>query len=319
MYPMRVNCRMRRHPVTLLVALAYLALGTPRAAQAQDAREELALGLLRLEYAMRDRPLPATATADVNRAFDRLTLTFFAGRLAQAQHSLDSLALAISAGPDARGRHAREAATTLRDATAAVETIVLGGTPVSVMLHIPPGGGAPRPLIVALHGAGGDERMFFTAYGAGQLRAIADRMGAVVVTPNTMQLGLRAERFPELLDAVAERTAVDRSRVYVVGHSMGAGVTARLASLHPTRIRAVACIAGPCGAPVAGDPPRLVVAGTLDPLAPPARLRPPAGTDSALVSYREATGWGHTLLVGHVLEDTIRWLLSHRTAGSPPA
>jgi hypothetical protein len=310
---------MPRRPVSLVLALVCLALVTPRVTRAQDAREALALGLLRLEYAMRDRPLPAESVAEVNRTFDRITLTFFAGRLAQAQQSLDSLALSWPVRAEMRDRHAREAVATLREATARVDSVMLGGSAVKVMVHVPTGFTGPRPVIVALHGAGGDERMFFTAYGAGRLREIADRVGAVVVTPNTMQLGLRAERFPELLDALERRTAIDRSRVYVVGHSMGAGITARLASLHPTRIRAVACIAGPCGAPVAGDPPRLVVAGSLDPLAPPARLRPPPGTDSALVSYREATGWGHTLLVGHVLEDTIRWLLSHRTAGSPPA
>jgi predicted esterase len=306
-------------PVVHLLALTCLAFATPGVALAQDAREELALGLLRLEYAMRDRPLPAEAVAEVNRTFDRITLSFFAGRLAQAQQSLDSLTASWLARPDTRAEHAREAVAALREATDGVNNVMLGGSAVKVMVHVPEDSRGARPVIVALHGAGGDERMFFTAYGAGRLREIADRVGAVVVTPNTMQLGLRAERFPELLDALERRTAIDRARVYVLGHSMGAGVTARLAALHPSRIRAVACIAGPCGAPGAGDPPRLVVAGSLDPLAPPARLRPPPGTDTARVSYREATGWGHTLLVGHVLDDTIRWLLSHRTAGSPPA
>jgi len=303
---------------TILLAAIGVLLATPRAVLAQDARQELALGLLRLEYAMRDRPLPAATIAEVNQAFDRITLTFFAGRLAQAQQSLDSLAVSWLARPEVRAQHAREAVAALRDATARVETVELGGSAVKVMVHLPSGFTGPRPVIVALHGAGGDERMFFTAYGAGRLREIADRVGAVVVTPNTTQLGLRAERFPELLDALEARTAIDRARVYVVGHSMGAGVTARLASLHPTLIRAVACIAGPCGAPLAGDPPRLVVAGTLDPLAPPARLRPGTGTDPRLVSYREATDWGHTLLVGHVLEDVVTWLLEQSNASSTP-
>jgi len=309
---------MFRPSLTLLLAATCALLATPCAIQAQDAREELALGLLRLEYAMRDRPLPAAAIAEVNQAFDRITLTFFAGRLAQAQQSLDSLAISWPARPEVRAQHAREAVAALRDATARVETVELGGSAVKVMVHVPSGFTGPRPVIVALHGAGGDERMFFTAYGAGRLREIADRVGAVVVTPNTTQLGLRAERFSELLDALEARTAIDRARVYVVGHSMGAGVTARLASLHPTLIRAVACIAGPCGAPLVGDPPRLVVAGTLDPLAPPARLRPGTGTDPRLVSYREATDWGHTLLVGHVLDDVVTWLLEQSNASPPP-
>lgn len=308
----------RRHAFVLL-ALVGLALGTPGVARGQVAREELALGLLRLEYAMRDRPPPAEAVAEVNRTFDRITLSFFAGRLAQARQSLDSLTASWLTRPDARAEHASEAVAALREATARADSVVLGTSVVKVMVHVPAGFTGPRPLIVALHGAGGDERMFFTAYGAGRLREIADRVGAVVVTPNTMQLGLRAERFPELLDALERRTAIDRARVYVLGHSMGAGVTARLAALHPTHIRAVACIAGPCGAPGPGDPPRLVVAGSLDPLAPPARLRPGSGTDATLISYREVAGWGHTLLVGHVLDETIRWLLSHHPAGSPPA
>lgn len=92
------------------------------------------------------------------------------------------------------------------------------------------------------------------------------------VTPNTAQLGLRAELFPALIDAVA-------------------------------------CIAGPCGTAAGGGPRRLIVAGSLDPLAPPARLRPSVDTKAPLVSYREAPDWGHALLVAHVLDDVVRWLL----------
>ncbi len=315
----RVDCHMPRHALILLLATAGTLFGTQRPVAAQDARHALALGLLRFEYALRDAPLDASSVAEVNRAFDRITLAFFAGRMTHALASLDSLTATRPVSPSQRTRHASDAAGALSEATAGVRSLDLDGHALPVMLHVPTGGTGPRPLIVALHGAGGDERMFFTAYGAGRLREIADRIGAVVVTPNTTQLALRAERFPALLDAIEAITPIDRAQVYVLGHSMGAGVTARLASLHPTLIRAVACLAGPCGAPAAGDPPRLIVAGSLDPLAPPARLRPTAGTDSAVVMYREMAGWGHTLLVGHVLDDTIRWLFTHRTAGSPPA
>lgn len=299
---------MPRPSLAVLLALC-LAGGITPTAQAQDAREALALGLLRFEYALRDAPLPPAAVASVNRSFDRITLSFFAGRMEQSLASLDSLTGTFAVPAARRAQHTTAAIAALREATARVEVLDLGGSPLSVMMHVPRGATGPRPLIVALHGAGGDERMFFTAYGAGWLREIADRVGAVVVTPNTTQLGLRAELFPALIDAVARRHPIDPTRIVVVGHSMGAGVAARLASLHPTRIRAVACIAGPCGTAVAGGPRRLIVAGSLDPLAPPARLRPSVDTDPSLVSYREATDWGHTLLVAHVLDDVVGWLL----------
>lgn len=41
----------------------------------------------------------------------------------------------------------------------------------------------PRPLLVVLHGAGGDENMFPEAYGAGIIKRIAEKHGLLVASP----------------------------------------------------------------------------------------------------------------------------------------
>ncbi|MFN3242560.1 MAG: prolyl oligopeptidase family serine peptidase [Planctomycetota bacterium] len=98
-----------------------------------------------------------------------------------------------------------------------------------------------RPIVVALHGAGGSENLFFDGYGDGLCVELARRRGWFVVSPRN---GMGFVDIASLVDALAERYPIDRERVFVVGHSMGAVQTMQNVSRRPDRFRAAAPIAG---------------------------------------------------------------------------
>jgi predicted esterase len=185
---------------------------------------------------------------------------------------------------------------------------------VPVRLLAPPSAvrpGVRAPLIVALHGAGGDENMFVDAYGAGVITRLADSLGALVVSP--LANGFTAAAFDSVVAVVQREYSVDSTRLYVVGHSMGAGITAMLANTRGARLAAVAAVAG--GAPITAvdAPPALFIAGGVDPVIPAARVQAAADATRAAgrtMEYRVLPSEGHTLIVGRVLPDAIAWLFT---------
>lgn len=298
------------------LALAVLLAATALAAQAAGqttSRDELALSYLQLDYLLRDRRIPAADLAAFNRAFDAGTLAFFAGQFDRTRTVVDSLAAVLEPSSMARRAAVGEATERLLGLESTRRLLpVESGDPVPYHLVLPDRED-PMPLVIALHGAGGDERMFMAGYGAGRIVRLAQEQGFAVVSPLTAGVAGRPERLDELVRAVEERVAVDRRRIYLVGHSMGAGAAWQLARTRPDLVAAVACIAGVCGAG-AGGPPLLLVAAEVDPLAAPARLEAAAAAAREAgqrLEYRLADGWGHTLVVGEVLPEVIAWLLRH--------
>ena len=87
-------------------------------------------------------------------------------------------------------------------------------------------GTRPMPLLVALHGMGGDENEMFDQFGK-ELTADAEKAGFIVVAPKgrgpaSMYRG-DAER--DVLDTISEVDRdyrINRDRIYLMGHSMGA-------------------------------------------------------------------------------------------------
>jgi len=80
------------------------------------------------------------------------------------------------------------------------------------------------PLLVAFHGAGGSENMFFDAYGAGEIVKFSKEAGYVLVCPRQPLLGgiLPIE---ELIGQLSDMMPINRDRVAALGHSMGAAQT----------------------------------------------------------------------------------------------
>jgi predicted esterase len=97
------------------------------------------------------------------------------------------------------------------------------------------------PLVLALHGAGGSENLFFDGYGDGRVVALGAERTWFVVAP---RLTLGSLDCPALVDALARRFPVDTKRVLMVGHSMGAMQAIANAVRAPERYQAVAALGG---------------------------------------------------------------------------
>ncbi|MBM3292999.1 MAG: alpha/beta fold hydrolase [Candidatus Aminicenantes bacterium] len=189
--------------------------------------------------------------------------------------------------------------------------------PVRVFHPASAGEKAPPPLVVALHGASGDENMFPDGYGVGMIKTLAEKHGFILVSPSSYAFGAsKAGRvFDDLLEAVAFDHPFDPGRVFVLGHSMGGVFAGALAGLRPEKIAAATCLCGfsGFGAGASQAPPTLVAAAELDPIVPPSRLEAAfqkARTSGFPVEYRPFKNLGHTLAVGRMLPEVVAWLLT---------
>lgn len=282
-------------------------------------QNRLAVSYLRVEYAYRAHPPAGAANAAANQAFDRATLMFFGGRFDEAIGVMDSLAAGLDPAPGAMDRYAARGAERMGALAASRRVLVVGRDSVPYQVMVPANASGPLPLVIALHGAGADERAFLEAYGAGRLRELAEERRFVLVSPFTNAWGRNpGAAFDAAVEAATTLHPIDRSRIYVMGHSLGAGATWATARVRSEQIAAIACLAGGCGAPPANTttpapmPRTLLIAGELDPLAAPARLETAVarGREAGYaIDYRVVQGAGHTLLVGPVLDDVVQWLL----------
>lgn len=179
------------------------------------------------------------------------------------------------------------------------------------------------PLVVALHGAGGNEHMFMAGYGVGRIKKLAEQHGFVVASPLNSPLAAQPAVFDALVDSVAADYPIDRSRIYLIGHSMGAGVALAWSKLRHEKVAATALIAG-VGRFNEKDrlPPTLLIAPELDGLIPARSII--AAADQAKgyglpVDCREIKDYGHTLVVGYVLPEVVDWLLQQPPAATAPS
>jgi polyhydroxybutyrate depolymerase len=136
-------------------------------------------------------------------------------------------------------------------------TLLSSGRERTAIVHVPPAAaGRPLPLVVGLHGAGGQ---FFEPYSG--LSVLADSEGFIAVYPNPIfRAGSHSswdieERQPgsgpndvqfisDLLDYVESNLCVDASRVYALGVSNGGGMAARAVCQLSSRFAGFASIAG---------------------------------------------------------------------------
>jgi acetyl esterase/lipase len=221
--------------------------------------------------------------------------------------SLEVEVAAILAGKDPYFRRAGHLWRELR----------VGRLRIPLRIYAPPAvrKGLPLPVVVALHGAGADENIFPEGYGAGEIVRQADEHGFILASPATGPFIMSPRSLGALLDALELHFAIDRRRVHVIGHSMGAMATIALAQRHPDLIAAACAMSGGGIISSRGKmAPTLFVTGDLDPIIRPARVK--AAYERARkaehpVEFRLATGYGHTLLVGDLLPECIAWLLKH--------
>lgn len=120
-------------------------------------------------------------------------------------------------------------------------------TRVACRVYVPPGLD-PRnrvPVVVALHGMGGSENLWFEGYGAGRIVKECKDRGWILVAPRC-ELGFLGGPPPVLpiLDKLAERYPLDPKRIFLVGHSMGAAQVVDLVQKHPGKFAGVAVLGG---------------------------------------------------------------------------
>jgi polyhydroxybutyrate depolymerase len=165
--------------------------------------------------------------------------------------------------------------------------LVHGGVERTYTLHLPDRQG-PVPLVVLLHGGGGDGARIERIAG---FRSLADEAGFAVAYPDALHKHWNDGREPDaseahrrgvddagFLAALIERLAadprLDRRRVYVAGASNGGMMALRLACEQAGRLAAAAAVIANQPWPQAGQCrpsrpiPVLIMNGTADPMMP---------------------------------------------------
>ncbi|MES2176749.1 MAG: PHB depolymerase family esterase [Gemmatimonadota bacterium] len=212
-------------------------------------------------------------------------------------------------------------------------------------LYVPKGYSSQKryPLIIALHGLGGTEDAFFDGYGK-KLPELAETNGYIVAAP----LGYRVDGFygwglgnppadysdrrtqelsekdvMQVLAEVKKLYSVDDNRTYLMGHSMGAIGTWRLAAKYPDIWAALGVFSGQ-GTPATLEKfrsiPEFVVHGDADPTVNVAGSRnmvaamKPLGVD---VTYIEVPGGNHSNVVEPNLAGMIKFFDAHSRSKKP--
>jgi polyhydroxybutyrate depolymerase len=179
--------------------------------------------------------------------------------------------------------------------------LTVAGEVRSALVHVPPGAAlrTPAPLVIALHGQGGDGPWMAGYTGLSEL---ADREGFIALYPSArpqrrswaLRAGDAHDDMPFmslLIDRALAGLCADPARVYVTGVSNGGGFAGRIGCELSDRVAAIAPVAGGYRALAPCRPARpvsvLEIHGTSDPVVPYAG-RPP---DRAGSVTRFLLGW----------------------------
>ncbi|HEY6212242.1 MAG TPA: PHB depolymerase family esterase [Vicinamibacterales bacterium] len=194
------------------------------------------------------------------------------------------------------------------------------------------------PLIVALHGLGGTEDSFFTGY-EGRLPPLAEQHGYIVAAPLGYRVdgsygwgvgnppsdaSARRTQDPseqdvmQVLTRVKQQYKIDENRIYLLGHSMGAIGTWKIAAKYPDVWAAIAPFSG-SGQPATIERfkqiPEIVVHGDSDPTVNVAGSRTMVAKMKELgveVKYIEVPGGTHGSVVAPNLGNALDFFDAHR-------
>jgi predicted esterase len=180
------------------------------------------------------------------------------------------------------------------------------------------------PLVIALHGMGGDENSYFQAYAQGAFKIEAEKHGYIAACPKgrkpaSMYIG-DAEK--DVMDVIAEMRRdynIDPDRIYLTGHSMGGYGTWSIAINHPDVFAALAPVAGGVNNPAAMSKiahiPQLVVHGDNDQTVPVERSRVMVAAGKKLgveIKYIEVPGGDHGSVVAPNFPAVFEWFDTHK-------
>jgi predicted esterase len=195
-----------------------------------------------------------------------------------------------------------------------------GGSVVPLRIFAPsltspaPESAAKLPLIVAFHGMGGDETMFFHSYGAGAIKALATERRFIAVAPLTYPLVRDGALLATIVAAVAASYPIDEKRIHVIGHSLGAAaaIVAATPSGGPgSPVASLALFGGGATRLDAELPPTILFLGERDTIVPLARFSAALEAPRDGLTVRVLPRRGHTLMVGEHLAAAIDFLFAH--------
>jgi len=192
-------------------------------------------------------------------------------------------------------------------------------------VYIPNGydGAKEFPLVIALHGMGGNENSYFDAYQRGAFKVEAEKRGYLVACPKgrlpaSMYTGTAEQDVMDVIAEMRQAYKVDPQRIYLTGHSMGGYGTWSVAMNHPELFAALAPIAG--GGNIAGMAkiahiPQIVIHGDNDKTVPVERSRvmvEAAKTAKTEIKYVEVPGGSHMSVAAPAFPDIFDWFDSHK-------
>lgn len=156
----------------------------------------------------------------------------------------------------------------------------------------------PQTVVVALHGAGGSENLFFEGYGNGSAVREATRRGWAFVAPRAS--GAAAA---DSLAWVAEFLGKKPTRVFVMGHSMGGRLALGTGPLKPNGIALFAPASGSVPENLAGTP--IIVAVGKQEMA---MLKSTAqGLREKATEFREYDPCEHLMIVADAVPDAYKF------------
>ncbi len=178
------------------------------------------------------------------------------------------------------------------------------------------------PLLVLLHGMGGDENTMFDGYGNGAVIKTAEHHSYLVVCPKgrgaaAMYRGSAEQDVIDVLADVRRAYKVNPNRIYLAGHSMGAYGTWSVAADYPDLFAALGPISGGGDTAIAAKLkalPQFVVHGDADPTVnvTQSRLMVEAMKQAgAEVQYTEVPGGNHVNVVVPVFEPMFEFFDKH--------
>ena len=181
----------------------------------------------------------------------------------------------------------------------------------------------PTPMVVALHGMGGDENSYFVGYDNGIIKREAEARGYLVVCPKgrgtaSMYAGDAEKDVLDVIAAMKRDYNVDTDRVYLTGHSMGGYGTWSIAPKHPDLFAAIAPIAGggmPSTLSKIKHVPEIVVHGDKDPTVSVERSRVMVKAARELgieMKYIEVPGGNHVDIVVPNQKAVFDWFDAHK-------
>ncbi|WP_396223820.1 PHB depolymerase family esterase [Gemmatimonas sp.] len=270
---------------------------------ARALRDALSARLARLDSAGPLAQAIVSARARAALLVDTVSAERSAEFLAEPSTLARAVAAEVSALEKGHNPYARQVGDLWRSYRGANGTAV-------AMRVIAPRAAATRAVgvLLALHGAGGDENMFANGYGQGVAARVARENDLLFVSLATTPFMTSPVQFDSLMAVLGRDYRLDASRVYLLGHSMGAGAAARLAQERPRALTAVACLAGGAAVTAAGAPPVLYLGAQLDPIIPAARVKAAAAATPTGV-YEERVNEGHTLMVRGAVLRALPWML----------